>query len=308
MPDGPPYLAIAAALRDQITSGALGPGDKVPSTRQLAGHWGVAMATAAKALTLLRQEGVVEARPRSGTVVAPVRPTAPASPPDGEPSRERVLSAAIRLADADGLAAVSMRAVAAEIGVAPMTLYRHVRDKDDLLAAMSDAAFAELPPPDDPPSDSRALLELAARRLWEIHKRHPWLAHVTPLNRPMVLPNLLVYSELMLSAAALERLGPGDAYDHVVLLYNYVLGVARNIDAERRAATSTGLSDEQWVAAQQPRIAALVGTGRFPRFQAVFADLDEHGYDLDLDRIFELGLRHLLDGITGAPVSPPPGC
>ncbi|MEU6233613.1 winged helix-turn-helix domain-containing protein, partial [Kitasatospora sp. NPDC047058] len=66
----PPFQRIAADLRRRISGGELAPGARVPSTRRLAQDWGVALATATKALTVLRYEGLVEALPRVGTVVA----------------------------------------------------------------------------------------------------------------------------------------------------------------------------------------------------------------------------------------------
>lgn len=72
----PPYQRIVADLRRRITDGELRPGDRVPSTRQLAIRWGVALATATKALTTLRQEGLVRAEARVGTVVAQPEPAA----------------------------------------------------------------------------------------------------------------------------------------------------------------------------------------------------------------------------------------
>ena len=61
---------IAAEIRDQIRSGELAVGDRVPSTRQITRRWGVAMATASKVLANLKQEGLILTRPGVGTVVA----------------------------------------------------------------------------------------------------------------------------------------------------------------------------------------------------------------------------------------------
>ena len=69
----PPYAQIAAELRDQINNGTLAPGDRVPSTREITQRWGVAMATATKALAALRQEGIVRPVPGVGTVVGGAR-------------------------------------------------------------------------------------------------------------------------------------------------------------------------------------------------------------------------------------------
>ena len=69
----PTYVRIAAELTRRIDQTELAPGDKVPSTRQIAQEFGVALATATKALDVLRAGGLVITRPRSGTVVAPAR-------------------------------------------------------------------------------------------------------------------------------------------------------------------------------------------------------------------------------------------
>ncbi|MGC4811213.1 GntR family transcriptional regulator [Micromonospora sp. DT228] len=78
----PPYLRIVGELRRRITAGELSPGDRVPSTRQIVREWGVAMATASRALTLLRQEELVRAVPGVGMVV-----TGPESTPAGRAAR-----------------------------------------------------------------------------------------------------------------------------------------------------------------------------------------------------------------------------
>src|SRR5580658_4449738 len=111
----PPYAQIAAELRDQIEQGTLAPGDRVPSTRQITQKWGVAMATATKVIAVLRDEGVVEARPGAGTLVratpSVAEPAPKFAPRTVDLTRERVVRAGIAIADAEGLAGVSMRRV-----------------------------------------------------------------------------------------------------------------------------------------------------------------------------------------------------
>jgi AcrR family transcriptional regulator len=338
----PPYLRIAAEIRRRVADGELAPGDRVPPTRQLAKEWGVALATATRALTLLRQEGVVRARPRVGTVVSPRgRKPAPApapastpvpapapgagagrrsgpvpgrgplpdrqpaqvrrraADPDQELTRERIVRAAIELADAEGLDALSMRAVAARLGVATMSPYRHVNGKDELVTLMADAAFGESSHPAEAPEGWRARLELSARTLWALYRRHPWLAQMSTLTRPLTLPNLLEHSERMLAALEGSGLAPKRRFDLVVLLYAYVHGIAVNLEREAHAAAATGLTDEQWMERQEPLIDALAASGRYPAFTGIMAAFDAAGgYDLDLDGLFELGLAGLLDGFA----------
>src|SRR5436190_15204485 len=134
-----PYQRIADAILRQIDSGALSPGARVPSTRALARTWKVATATAAHALQSLVRDGVLIAQPRSGTVVAGSRPDATTAL-----SRARLITAAIAMADDEGLSALSIRGLAARMHVPVMSLYRHVRSKDEILALMADAALGEL--------------------------------------------------------------------------------------------------------------------------------------------------------------------
>ncbi|WP_233571029.1 GntR family transcriptional regulator [Nocardiopsis sp. Huas11] len=164
MNDEPPlYRRIAADIERRIADGDLRPGDPVPTTRAIVREWGVAMATATKALAALQQAGAIESEPRVGAVVARRRLPARSA---GGLERERVVATAMEIADADGLAAVSMRAVAARLGVATMALYRHLEGKGELTLLIADAAFAEIEYPEPPPG-WRSHLRIAARLLAE---------------------------------------------------------------------------------------------------------------------------------------------
>ncbi|MCX4800326.1 TetR/AcrR family transcriptional regulator C-terminal domain-containing protein [Streptomyces sp. NBC_01214] len=300
--------------------GARGPGrngtgrraDRVPSTRQIAAQWGVALATATKALTTLRLEGLVEARPRIGTVVAGSAPAAaparkrPSPAPDTEPelTLDRIVRAAVEIADAEGLAALSMRGVAARLGVAAMSTYRYVPSKEDLVLLMADAAFGEALPADahgdadaDVPQDWRTRVEVGARTLWGLYRKHPWLARISPLTRPLLLPNLLVHGEWMLSALDGHGLDPTTLFDIHVLLYSHVQGLAVHLELEADAEAATGQSEDQWMDSRAPVLQELVDSGRFPTFAKVVGSFED-GYDLRLDALFDLGLGALLDGLT----------
>ncbi|WP_424186448.1 GntR family transcriptional regulator [Actinokineospora sp. G85] len=296
----PPYLRIAGELRQRIVDGELAPGERVPSTRRIAQEWGVALATATKVLATLRQEGLVVAEARVGTVVAPLRSRSRRRVgSDGELSRERVVRAAIEIADAEGLAALSMRGVAERLGVATMSPYRHVGGKGELITLMADAAYGELGYPDEAPRGWRARVELGARTLWALHKRHPWLAQLTPVTRPLPLPNLLVHGEWLLSALDGLGLGPAATMNLQILVYSHLQGIAVNLERETHAQAATGLSDEEWVDANWPPSAGIGASGWFPTFTRVVGGLvDGGGFDLDLDELFELGLGALLNGIT----------
>ncbi|GLX50261.1 GntR family transcriptional regulator [Streptomyces hygroscopicus subsp. hygroscopicus] len=305
----PRYSRIVGELRRRIETGELAPGDRVPSTREITRQWGVAMATATKVLTELRREGMVRAVPGVGTVVAaPVGPAraprpavagrqggradAPSAP--SALTLGRIVTAAVAVADAEGLAAVSMRRVAAELGVATMSLYRHVTDKDDLLTRMMDTVVAEDPLPAEPPEDWRAAIELACRRLWDQFRRHPWLAPALSVTRPQMVISALPYSEWMLSVLHSRGVDLHTAFTAHLMLLNYARGIAVNLESEREAEAYSGLDSEQWMDAQEPEFLEILATGRFP----ALSRLATAGYDLDLDALFEFGLRRLLDGLA----------
>ncbi|SDW57555.1 transcriptional regulator, TetR family [Saccharopolyspora shandongensis] len=306
MPPEPRYLAIAAELRRRIEQGELVPGAKVPSTRRIAAEWGVAAATAAKALAALKQEGLIRAEPRSGNVVEGPSRTAATKPahrpvPRGRPedlTRGRIVQAAIEIADNEGLAVLSMRGVAAWLGVAPMSLYRHVAGKDQLVRLMADAAFGERGYPAQSPTGWRARLELCARTLWSLYRRHPWLAQLSPITRPLPLPNLAVHAEWALAALDGLNLGAAAMCDLHVLFFSHVQGIAVHLEREQQALGASGVSEDEWMDSQAPTLEAIIGTGRYPTFARVLTTLSAEGYDLILDDLFDLGLRLLLDGLA----------
>jgi AcrR family transcriptional regulator len=228
--------------------------------------------------------------------------TAPAEPPAVMPrgaiGADELVRAAIAIADAEGLAALSMRGVAARLGVPTMSTYRHVESKERLISLMADAAYGELGT-DDGGGGWRAELEAVGRTLWMLYRRHPWLAHVTPLTRPLPLPNLLRHGEATLRTLAGQGLGAAERLDVQIVLYTHVQGLAVQLEAELQAQAATGLTEDDWMDVHGPGLAGIAATGRYPGFTALMDEIAAAGgYDFDLDRIFELGLKTLLDGLA----------
>ncbi|GAB2699306.1 TetR/AcrR family transcriptional regulator C-terminal domain-containing protein [Kitasatospora kifunensis] len=133
--------------------------------------------------------------------------------------------------------------------------------------------------------------------MWQLCRRHPWLAHVTPLNRPLMLPNLMVHAEWMLAALDERGVEPVVRFDLQVLLYSYVQGLAVNLEREAQAQAATGLTEDEWLDEHAVSLDAIVSSGRYPVFARTVAAFSD-GYDLDLDALFAFGLRPLLDGIA----------
>jgi AcrR family transcriptional regulator len=289
-----PYALIASDIRRRIASGEFAAGARVPSTRQLVKQWNVALATAVKALASLQHEGLIRALPRVGNVVTgDVRPE-----PIGESNAltaERIVAASIALADAEGLQALSMRAVAAKLGVPTMSLYSHVQDKQALSLRMIERAMAEIHLPERAPSDWRSGLERSARTQWQLFRRHPWLAQVITLTRPLALPNMMLHAEWALRSLAGLGLDSAKMLGLHIILFSYVRGLAINLESEAQAQAETGMDEQTWSDSQGAAFAALAATGRYPTFAQILSELAP-GYDFDLDAIFELGLEPMLDG------------
>ncbi|WP_152365415.1 GntR family transcriptional regulator [Microlunatus speluncae] len=291
-PKDQPSQRIAAALRDKITNGDLQPGDRVPSTRQLVREWGVAMATASRALATLRDEGVVITRPGSGTVVRGDRGTRPAAV-----TRSRIVAVAVRLADREGLAAVSMRRLAGVLKVTPMSLYRHVAGREALEILMVRAVFGANPLPDPMPAGWRERVETVYRLQWQLYRSHPWLAELTLVTRPPLAPEAMLHTEWTLEALADLDLDPATRVRSALALPALVHGLALTALHEHRAVQETRLANAQWWETIDGQATEVLRSD-FPRL-AELAALPVATFGLKgLDEVFELALRHYLDGLA----------
>ncbi|MDT8911987.1 winged helix-turn-helix domain-containing protein [Amycolatopsis sp. PS_44_ISF1] len=286
---GAPFRRIAAALRDRVAG--MAPGERLPSIRALVGEFGVASATASRAVALLRAEGLVQSMPRVGTVVAR-RGAAQRVRRSGEnPSRETVVALAVELADVDGLAAVSMRRIATDLGLATTTVRGIAGGEDELLTAMLEHVFSEVRPRPARGTGWRHQLAAAARHQWEIYSAHPWAARAVSLHRPHPVPALLALAEWNLSALEEIVTDRERRFDLHLVLFGYVRGMAVTLAAEQEARADTGVDAEHFVD-HDPRLRREMHRFAGPALRRAGP------YVHDLDRIFHTGLTTLLDGIT----------
>ncbi len=300
IPSSSPYLRIAAELRRRIAP--LPAGARLPSTRKLAEEFGVALATASKVLQLLAREGLVEAIPRVGNVVA----RATSREPSPELSPARIVAVAIATADREGLDAVSLRGLSAKMNVPVMSLYRHVKSKEDLVRRMVDAAMSEWQHPAPlPPDQWRARVEIGARLEWQLLRRHPWIARVVTLTRPEPTATAIRHADWMLGGFEAAGADAETRMNMHVLIYGFVQGLAANLEAEVRAEDETGVDEAQFMESRMPAFASLAASGSFPAFARTLEQLAAGGersgrddFEPDLDVLFELGLALLLDGFA----------
>ena len=203
-------------------------------------------------------------------------------------SLDRIVAAAVELADAGGLAALSMGRLAEKLGFTTMSLYRYVASKDDLLVLMLDAA---LEPPELPEADWRKQCAGWALALQDCYRRHPWALEL-PVSGLPAGPNQLTWLDRGLRALAGLELAPAEKASTVLLLSTYVRAQTQLMrDLTRAGAAAAG---PDWAAvvtrladpARYPEVSALVRAG-------VFED-DPDDFD---DEEFDFGLGRVLDGI-----------
>jgi DNA-binding transcriptional regulator YhcF (GntR family) len=289
----PPYRRIADDIAARIENGALKPGQRAPSTRQIARDWRVAIATATKALAVLREAGLVRGVPGQGTIVETRRTLPRSSLALGrDPRGEAIAEAAIEIADRDGLPALSMRRLAAELGLPTMTLHGKVGGREGLWTLMTDRVFAwPLPVPS---GAWRADLEALARLQWDLYQAHPWLAQTMSFTRPIMAPNAMLHTERALQVLAGLGLGDAARLHTAIGVAAHVHGLAASLAPEAAARQDTGMTNDEWFEQRDDALGAILTPDRYPQFSALAAGPD---IPLGLDIFFEFGLQRLLDGV-----------
>ncbi|WP_031077421.1 TetR/AcrR family transcriptional regulator [Streptomyces sp. NRRL WC-3742] len=183
-------------------------------------------------------------------------PPAPRTGPKPALSVDAIVSAALEVADAGGMAALSMRAVGERLGRTAMALYTYVPGKDELLDLMHDRALAELPTREGESEDWREAVTTWAEDLYECYLRHPWMLRISQA-RPVLGPAELAAMETLLRALTPAALPPTRLRGAVAALWQFVRGLAAATADARGAAEATGISDEAWWTARSTGLADL---------------------------------------------------
>lgn len=194
-------------------------------------------------------------------------------------SQEAIAEAAICLADAEGLEAVSIRRVAAELDARAMSLYDHFASKRDLLASMNDEVVGEMLVSQPLPEDWRQAVAVSARTMFAAYGRHPWAIFVTA-EQVDPGPNAIKLAKQMARALATLPLEHGDVWQVQGIVNDYVIGYSF-----RTVATVSPEGMEAAIAATD--------VVEFPELAALPDNLRNRS---SIER-FELGLQTVLDGV-----------
>ncbi|MEV0081324.1 TetR/AcrR family transcriptional regulator [Saccharopolyspora sp. NPDC050642] len=210
-------------------------------------------------------------------------------------SEEKIVRTAIRIADAEGIDALSMRRIAAEMGSGTTSLYRHITNKDELLELMIDAVHGEMPLPEGHGEDWLAELAACARTVRAGLLEHPWLAQQAA-RRPALGPNVIRRGDHTLGVVGRATDDATQAGMVVDAVSTFVLGSVAAELAELETRRTTGMTVDEWRNAVGVYVRQVVESGEFPHFNR---GILESG-DPDPDARFEFGLGCLLAGIAAA--------
>jgi AcrR family transcriptional regulator len=235
--------------------------------------------------------------------------TAPARPgPRQGLTVDAIVEAAIALADAEGVGAVSMRAVGERVGRSGMALYTYVPGKSELLDLMYDQTHAELPADYDLTDGWRSAIVRWAEDLWSCYLRHPWVLQVSPA-RPVLGPHEYVLLESAARILYPTGLAASSMRRIIGSLINFVRGAAQTIAETRLAPHATGSSDDEWWLARSAMLTEVAPdfAERFPTVTRMERDgafrLDDETVpylEQEAHEMFRAGLELLLDGIEAA--------
>ncbi|MFD2795887.1 TetR/AcrR family transcriptional regulator [Promicromonospora vindobonensis] len=226
---------------------------------------------------------------------------------DGGPRRgrkprldlDRITAAAIVVADTEGLATLSMNRVASDLGVSPMSLYRYVRSKDELVQLMADAALGDPEIPDPLDGDWRTNLTVWANGASGSFRRHPWLTEV-PVSQLPAMPRNIAWMDYALRILAHTPLTHQERLSVIVLLNGHARTEATTSTQLAQGRAAAGRSNEDQDDVYARTMDAVVEAERFPALRVI---VDEHiltpgtGSPDAAEKIFLFGLDRILDGI-----------
>jgi len=204
-------------------------------------------------------------------------------------TRDRILATAIEIADERGVGAVTMREVASRLGVEAMSLYNHVKNKDDILGGMLDLVVEQFDLPTDV-SDWREAMRRRAVSAHEVFGRHPW-APLLLDSRDSSGPSAMRYYDWVLGTLMRAGFSLDAAARSFSVLDSYIYGFG--IEQINFSAESDASPEERAEA-----ILTFIPAEQYPYLHRMASHAMEHGYDAEAD--FDFGLEIILDGLERA--------
>ncbi|WP_067568597.1 TetR/AcrR family transcriptional regulator [Nocardia acidivorans] len=211
---------------------------------------------------------------------------------------DAVVTAALEIADSEGLSALTMRSVAAKLGLTPMATYTYVPGKAELLDLMLDTVYQRMPRADLTGMSWREKVSVIAAENRALLLAHPWVAYL-PTTRPPLGPGVAAKYDHELQA--FDGLGLGDIEMDAALTYllGFVTSVARIAIDTARAAADSGESDHEWWQRAAPLLECVFSPDRYPLAARVGASAGQaHDSAYNADHAYTFGLARTLDGLA----------
>ncbi|MEZ3162063.1 TetR/AcrR family transcriptional regulator [Microbacterium sp. BWT-B31] len=213
--------------------------------------------------------------------------------PKREMSVERIVEAAVDIADAEGLGAVSMAAVAARLGYTPMSLYRYVSAKDDLMLLMQEEATGVPSAEIGATGRWRERLEAIYREQLQQYLRHPWVLEI-PISGVPATPNSAAWMEAGLAALDETGLSHQDRLAVMLIVTGSAHWAGTIIAGYLRLQRERGVDEIAITQSEDALFRALITADAYPHLRAAI----EAGVFLDDSDAFGFGLERALDGVA----------
>jgi AcrR family transcriptional regulator len=215
-------------------------------------------------------------------------------------NRAKITAAAIAIADAEGIGAVTMRRIASTVGAGTMSLYTYVPDKETLVELMIDQVGGEHGLPAAPTGDWRVDLCRLAHAQRTVMRRHRWLPAVLAARQTLG-PNTLATMEYALAALAHTGLDGPAKLETIALLTGFVANYVAHELAQESTNQRTGRGAQHLLAAQTRYLRTVAESGRYPRLAQILAAPDsEADPHTDFDRLLNRLVTNLVPGLSQA--------
>ncbi|GAA1621742.1 TetR/AcrR family transcriptional regulator C-terminal domain-containing protein [Nonomuraea maheshkhaliensis] len=211
-------------------------------------------------------------------------------------SRDRIVSEAIQLLDAEGIDALSMRSLGARLGAGATSLYRHVANKDELIELVVDEIYGEVRVPAADLAHWRAAVTDSAHSLRSMVLRHPWVVSVLgQVGLAYLGPNLMRQSERMLALFRAAGFAADEADQAMKLLIAYVIGMTTSEAAYLSVLARSGQNEQDWLESLRP--ATEEALQEYPLLRDGRATVQTKDPEQLRADSFVYGVERILDGL-----------
>ncbi|KAA1394470.1 TetR/AcrR family transcriptional regulator [Aeromicrobium ginsengisoli] len=219
-------------------------------------------------------------------------PTPAGRGPKQKLTLDQVIDAGMAVAAADGVDKLSMRNVAAHLGVGAMSLYTYVPGRDELFELMVDRAWAGRKMPDRS-APWREQVEFHARQAWAMYQTHPWLIRSNLWRMPLG-PHVMDAQEDLYRAVTLTGLPNHEVVQVAGLVESHVFGVARSVITDTSVSSNTGITADDYWDSRSSFWGTYYSPERFPTMTAIW---ESGAFEQSVGDKVEFGLARLLDGV-----------